>query len=223
MTLESIILQANSQGYFFDKRPYKLNVIGVRNPKNTSPLKFEDQIAYFYYDDNGNINGKVAPATTSPSVYFLENPMVSAGTAILKQGQYKDSYSLGLHRGKYEALVQSKPVTVIRDNDRNKFINFFAKTTTGLYGINIHRATVKQNIQYIEADSAGCQTFQNKSDFDDMLKIARKSRDLYGNKFTYTLIDQKEVYTNYAIIGGLIIGITLYIKYKKDKNINIWK
>lgn len=222
MSLESIILQANSQGYFFDKRPNKLNVIGVRNPKNTSPIKFEDQIAYFYYDDNGNLKGNVVPATTNPSVYFLQNPMVSVGTAILKQGQYKDSYSIGLHRGKYEALVQSKPVTVIRDNDRNKIINFLAPTTTGLYGINIHHASVnKQNVQYIDADSAGCQTFQNISDFNDMMKLARKSRDLYGNKFTYTLIDQREVYTNYAIVGGLVIGITLYIKYLKDKK--IWK
>ena len=126
MKLENIILQSNSQGYFFDKRPYKLNIIGVRNPNNTSPIKFEDQIAYFYYDDNGNLKGNVVPATTSPSVYFLEKPMVSAGTAILKQGQYKDSYSIGLHRGKYEALVQSKAVTVIRDNDRNKIINFYS-------------------------------------------------------------------------------------------------
>lgn len=220
MSLESIILQANSQGYFFDKKPYKLNVVGVRNPKNTSPIKFEDQIAYFYYDDNGNLKGNVVPATTNPSVYFLEKPMVSSGTAILKQGQYKDSYSIGLHRGKYEALVQTKPVTVIRDNDRNKTINFFAPTTTGLYGMNIHRASLdKKNIEFIEADSAGCQTFKNKNDFYDMMKLARKSRDLYGNKFTYTLIDQKEVYTNYALVGSLLIAITLYIKYLKDKKI----
>lgn len=221
MELKSIILQANSQGYFFDKNPYKLNVVGVRNPKNTSPTKFEDLIAYFYYDSNGNLNGKVVPATTSPSVYFLEKPIAKGGTAILKQGQYKDSYSIGYHRGIYEALVQTKPVTVIRDDDRNAFINFLAPTTTGLYGINIHRASVKNNIQYIGADSAGCQTFQNKSDFDDMMKLARKSRDLYGNNFTYTLIDQKQVYTNYAVVGGLVVGLILYIKYLKDKK--IWK
>jgi hypothetical protein len=219
MSLDTIIFQAKSQGYSFDERPYKLNVIGIRNPKNTSPEKFEDEIAYFYYDENGNINGKVVPATTSPSVYYLENPIVSGGSAILKQGQYKDAYSIGLHRGLYEALVQSKPVTIIRDADRNKYINFFAPTTTGLYGINIHRASVKNNVTYIGQDSAGCQTFQNISDFDDMMKMAKKSRDLYGNTFTYTLIDQKQVYTNYTIIAGIVIAIGLYIKYLKKKNI----
>jgi hypothetical protein len=90
---------------------FKLNLIGVRNPANTSPQTFEDHIAYFYYDDNGNLVGKVVPATTSPSVYFLNNPMESAGTAILKQGQYVNSHKIGLHRGKYEALVQQNPVT----------------------------------------------------------------------------------------------------------------
>jgi hypothetical protein len=219
MSLDTIIFQAKSQWYSFDERPYKLNVIGIRNPKNTSPEKFEDEIAYFYYDENGNINGKVVPATTSPSVYYLENPIVSGGSAILKQGQYKDAYSIGLHRGLYEALVQSKPVTIIRDADRNKYINFFAPTTTGLYGINIHRASVKNNVTYIGQDSAGCQTFQNISDFDDMMKMAKKSRDLYGNTFTYTLIDQKQVYTNYTIIAGIVIAIGLYIKYLKKKNI----
>jgi len=218
-SLNTIIFQAKSQGYFFDERPYKLNIIGVRNPKNTSPEKFEDEIAYFYYDNNGNVNGKVVPATTSPSVYFLENPMVSSGAAILKQGQYKDTYSIGLHRGIYQALVQTKPVTVIRDTDRNKYINFFAPTTTGLYGINIHKASIKNNVAYIGQDSAGCQTLQNISDFDDMMKMAKKSRDLYGNTFTYTLIDQKQVYTNYAIVAGLVVAIGLYIRYLKKKNI----
>jgi hypothetical protein len=219
VSLNSIILQAKSQGYSFDTRPYKLNIIGVRNPKNTSPEKFEDEIAYFYYDTNGNIIGNVSPATTSPSVYYLENPIASKGAAILKQGQYKDAYSIGLHRGIYQALVQTKPVTVIRDTDRNKYINFFAPTTTGLYGINIHKASIKNNVAYIGQDSAGCQTLQNIGDFDDMMKMAKKSRDLYGNTFTYTLIDQKQVYTNYTMVAGLAIAIALYIRYLKKKNI----
>ena len=60
---------------------------------------------------------------------------------------------------------------------------------------------------------------QNISDFDDMMKMAKKSRELYGNTFTYTLIDQKQVYTNYAIVAGLVVAIGLYIRYLKKKNI----
>jgi hypothetical protein len=51
------------------------------------------------------------------------------------------------------------------------------------------------------------------------MKMAKKSRDLYGNTFTYTLIDQKQVYTNYTMVAGLAIAIALYIRYLKKKNI----
>lgn len=223
MTLNDVIEEAAREGYKMDTRPMKLNLIGIRNPSNTSPETFEDHIAYFYYDNNGYAIGNVAKGTTSPSVYFLNNPMNSAGTAILKQGQYINSHKIGLHRGKYEALVQQNPVTVIRDDDRNSYLDFFADTQTGLYGINIHRATIgKNNIAVIDKDSAGCQTFQNIDDFNQMMAMARKSRDLYGNNFTYTLIDMKQVYkkrVNYAVVGVIIIALTIYV-YKISKKLS---
>jgi hypothetical protein len=223
MTLDEVINVVESQGYQLDKQPYKLNVVGIRNPATTVPEKFQDEIAYFYFDDNENPIGKVAVGTTSPSVYFLNNPMADAGTAILKQGQYKDTYKIGLHKGKYEALVQSKPVTVIRDNDRNSYLNFFAKTETGLYGINIHRATIgKEDATVISQDSAGCQVFQNESDFQAMMNMARQSKNKYGNNFTYTIIDKKQIYKrriNYALVGGIIIALTGYVYYLKKKKI----
>ncbi len=159
-TLQQIIKTAENKGYTIDKRPFKLNIIGVRNAKATNQNTFDDQLAYFYYDNNGQLRGKVAVGTTDPSTYWLNNPMNVKGAAVLKSGEYKDAYAIGLHRGQYTALVQVKPVTTIRDNDRNAIINYFAPTTTGLYGINIHRATLnKQNKAVIGQDSAGCQVF----------------------------------------------------------------
>lgn len=223
MTLKDVIESVISQGYELDTRPFKLNVVGIRNPANTVPNEFQDEIAYFYFDNNGKPVGKVARGTTSPSVYFLQNPMVSAGTAILQQGQYKDAYAIGLHRRKYSALVQVKPVTVIRDSDRNSYLDFFADTQTGLFGINIHRATRgKNNEAIIGQDSAGCQVYMYEPDFDAMMKMANKSRELYGNKFTYTLIDKRTIIKkriNYAVIGGILIGMTLYVLYLKKKKV----
>ena len=77
-SLDNIILQAKSQGYFFDERPYKLNLIGVRNPANTSPLKFDDQIAYFYYDDNGNAVVITAEVAIALQVFDSPAELVSA-------------------------------------------------------------------------------------------------------------------------------------------------
>jgi hypothetical protein len=208
--LRDIIKSAENLGYTIDKRPNKLNIIGVRNSKATSQDKFDDLLAYFTYDANGNLIGKVVPATTDPSTYFLKSPINVKGAAILKSGQYKDAYQIGLHRGKYEALVQAKPVTVIRDSDRNSLINYFAPTQTGLYGINIHKSTKgKQNEDIIDFDSAGCQVFRNIPEFMDMMRLAQTSRKKYGNSFTYTLIDERDTLKFRNTTLSLIIGVSL--------------
>jgi hypothetical protein len=221
--LNSIIKSAEKLGYAIDKRPNKLNLIGVRNSNATSQDKFDDLLAYFTYDANGNLVGKVVPATTDPSTYFLKSPINAKGAAILKSGQYKDAYQIGLHRGKYEALVQAKPVTVIRDDDRNAFINYFAPTQTGLYGINIHKSTKgKNNEDIIGIDSAGCQVFRNIPDFLDMMRLAQTSRKNYGNSFTYTLIDERDTLkfrntTLSLIVGFGLLALASYLYIKKSK------
>ena len=229
ITLNDVLAWMAQLGYQVDKRPYKLNLVGIRDKSIAVPENYSDHIAYFYWDDNGNLNGKVAEATTTPGIQYLYNPISgsSGGTAILKQGQYVDTWGIGIHRGKYDALTQQKPVTVIRDNDRNSELNYFASTTTGLYGINIHRSTATYaSKDLIGPDSAGCQVFRWVDDFNEMMDLARKSRDLYGNAFTYTLIDQREqlqeerkTIINYAVIGGTLIALTGYFYYLYKKKV----
>ena len=68
--------------------------------------------------------------------------MNSKGVAILKPGQYLKSHKLRLHGGKYLALGQQNPLTVYRDNNRDDNYDLNeSKTDTGLFGINIHRAS----------------------------------------------------------------------------------
>jgi hypothetical protein len=219
-TLQQIIKTAENKGYTIDRRPFKLNIIGVRNAKATNQNTFDDQIAYFYYDNNGQLRGKVAVGTTDPSTYWLNQPMNVKGAAVLKSGQYKDAYAIGLHKGQYTALVQVKPVTTIRDNDRNAVINYFAPTTTGLYGINIHRATLnKKNEAQIGKDSAGCQVFRDVADYNEMIDLAKKSRDKYGNKFSYILIDELDEIkfrnTSILFLGLGLLSFSLYYFFKK--------
>ena len=220
--LTDIIKSAERLGYTIDKRPNKLNIIGVRNSKATSQDKFDDLLAYFTYDNNGKLVGRVVSGTTDPSTSFLKSPINLKGAAILKSGQYKDAYQLGLHRNKYEALVQRKPVEVIRDNDRNALINYLAPTQTGLYGINIHKSTKgKNNEDIIGLDSAGCQVFRNIRDFEDMMQLARISKNKYGNNFTYTLLDDRDLlkFANTGIlIAGLgFVALSIYLFIKKSK------
>ena len=220
--LTDIIKSAERLGYTIDKRPNKLNIIGVRNSKATSQDKFDDLLAYFTYDNNGKLVGRVVSGTTDPSTSFLKSPINLKGAAILKSGQYKDAYQLGLHRNKYEALVQRKPVEVIRDNDRNALINYLAPTQTGLYGINIHKSTKgKNNEDIIGLDSAGCQVFRNIRDFEDMMQLARISKNKYGNNFTYTLLDDRDLLkfanTGILIAGVGFVALSIYLFIKKSK------
>jgi len=221
--LTDIIKSAERLGYSIDKRPNKLNIIGVRNSAATSQDKFDDLLAYFFYDKNGKLVGRVVSGTTDPSTVFLKSPINLKGAAILKSGQYKDAYQLGLHRNKYEALVQRKPVTVIRDDDRNALINYLAPTQTGLYGINIHKSTKgKNNEDIIGLDSAGCQVFRNIRDFEDMMQLARISKNKYGNSFTYTLLDDRDLIkfanTSVALIAGIgLVAASIYFFIKKSK------
>lgn len=175
--------------YKLYEEPFRLNIVGVRSD-NTMANSFDDVLCVFYKDDKGNWNFVTYPITTDPGTYWLENPSQVDGTAILEQGQYEDAYSLGLHKGQYLALVEKKPVTVIRDYDRNAYLDFFnGKENTGTFGINIHRANATGQTKSVDKWSAGCQVFENANDFAQFLTLCVKHSNLYGNKFTYTLID----------------------------------
>lgn len=196
-----------SQNYVINDKPYQLNIVGVRNAQS-QPNKFDDSIFVFYKDDNNNFVEKEYPATTDTGTFYLLNPMSDLGAAMLKEGQYVDSYKQGLHQGQYLALVQNKPVTTYRDYDRNAIFDIFTKETTGNYGINIHKAGA--NSQDVNNWSAGCQVFQKSDDFNDFMDKTSKHRDLYGNSYTYTLVDERAIMRRKRRIALFItFGISL--------------
>ncbi len=212
-------------GYVLNTKPYQLNIVGMRS-KSTNSNRFDDEIHVFYKMPNGKWNYHIYPATTDPGTFWLNNPSYSQGTAILAQGQYKNAYAIGLHKGKYEALVQHKPVTVIRDYDRDALLDFNNGTRqSGEFGINIHRAESSGTTKYINKYSAGCQVFQNATDFDEFMKLCEQHRALYGNAFTYTLVDfrsanriiLKRIVAASSMIAALIFGWTIknVLKYER--------
>lgn len=186
--LDQLKKALQERGYQILQRPYELNIVGIRS-NSTVPNRFDDAIAVFYNDAFGKAHLQVWAATTDPSTYCLYNPMNLKGTAILKEGQYIGAYAIGMHRGKYPALVQVKPVTVYRDTDKNNILNFNApKQEKGLFGINIHRAQEAGTSKFIDKYSAGCQVFANASDFNKFMALCQAHQQRYGNVFTYTLL-----------------------------------
>jgi hypothetical protein len=189
--LDIIINSFTAKAYRVYTRPYELNIVGIR-ANSTKPNSFDDTINIFYKTNDGNWQFHRFAATTDPGTYWLQNPMNPQGTAILKQGQYIGSHAIGLHRGKYLALVQQKPLTVIRDYDRNAVLDFMnGKEETGTFGINIHHASQNGTTQTVDKYSAGCQVFANINDFNLLMQLANRHKTLYGNSFSYTLLDER--------------------------------
>jgi hypothetical protein len=178
------------KGFGIYTRPFELNIIGVRS-NSTVANSFDDTINVFFVDNLGKWNHYQFNATTDPGTFWLKNPLSPKGTAILKEGQYLGTHQIGLHRGKYLALVQKRAVTVLRDFDRNDVLSFStAREQTGLFGINIHRATSNGVSKTVDKYSAGCQVIADSRDFNLFMQLCERHRKLYGNSFSYTLIDE---------------------------------
>jgi hypothetical protein len=191
--LSAIINTLTRKGYIINIRPFELNIVGIRNT-NHKPNSFDDTISIFYKREDGQWIINTCKATTDPGTYWLKTFMNPDGTAILKPGQYKNSHRIGIHRNKYQALVQQNPVTVLRDTNKDEQLDFNStKEQTGIFGINIHRASVKGITRSVDKHSAGCQVLADVNDFNLLMQLAERHRKWYGNNFTYTLIQEKEI------------------------------
>lgn len=218
--LAAIVNALHFKTYQTYSRPYELNIVGIR-ANSTIANRFDDEIHIFFKNNAGKWVHYIFPATTDPGTYWLKSPMHPQGTAILQQGQYRDAYQVGLHKGKYYALVQRRPVTILRDYDRNALLDFQnGRPDTGMFGINIHRASVNGTTKTVDIYSAGCQVFANIEHFNLFMQLCENHRKLYGNRFTYTLIDKRAVARQqkrnivFALTGiGACVG-TGFITYK---------
>lgn len=218
MILPRVISILRQKGFVIHTRPFELNIVGIRS-RNVLPNRFDDEIHVFYKSKPRKWEYHIFKATTDPGTFWLENPMQPQGTAILAQGQYVNAYQIGMHLGKYKALVQAGPVKIMRDYDRNAKLDFLnGKKEEGYFGINIHRAFAVGKTKIVDKYSAGCQVFANASDFYFFLELAERHSKLYGNKFTYTLLDframRRESLRRIAI-GTLTLGLGLigYFRY----------
>ena len=200
-TREQIEDTVKEKGYkWFDdhgNKGYDVNIVGVRNSNTKGRVTnaFDDCITISYKIE-GEWQFHCFPCTTDPGSHWVENILNEKGVAILKPNQYRGSHKLRLHQGKYLALGQKKELTVYRDNDRdNNYDLNESKTDTGLFGINIHRATGRAGGKSTRVDkwSAGCQVIADNDDWHTFLDICQTAREIHGNSFSYTLIESKDI------------------------------
>ena len=201
-TRDQIETAVKAKGYKWfedaNDKGYDVNIVGVRNNETKGRVTnaFDDHITISYKVDC-EWQFHCYKCTTDPGTHWVENCINDEkGVAILKPGQYPKSHKIRKHQGRYEALGQQNPVTVYRDNNRDDVYNLNTETTdTGLFGINIHRATKYAGKKSTQVDkwSAGCQVIASNDDWTKFMKICKKARDTWSNNFTYTLLESKDI------------------------------
>jgi hypothetical protein len=190
MQIKDIIRVMTLKGYAVfenDNKPLNLNYVGIRDTSGVN--RFNDWLVIFW-KYRGQWSGFWRPGTTDPGTYWLEHPSNPHGTAILKEDQYRGAWKLGKHQGKYDALVQRKEVTVIRDGNKDGVLDLDSGyLDVGFFGINHHRANSKNESVQVDRWSAGCQVTADPHLYDIFIQLCKESAEVWGEGITYTLLN----------------------------------
>ena len=187
-------------GQVYEQEGY-INFCGVRN--NSTNDTFND-VLYIYWKEGDTFKCvKTSGFTTKPGKKSIQNPINSKGCAIVKEGWHPDIWHHGVHaRGKkseHKALRQdegvTKPIAITRDNTQ--------RGQTGKYELRIISSTLENGYPYTNMHrsgnekssnvgewSAGCQVFQVKSEFEEMLSMANIASSKGQKLFSYFLTNQ---------------------------------
>ena len=180
-TLQQLQTRASQLGYGPLNRVFAL--VGIRSGADAYD-QFDDM---FIVINNGELS--YFKSTTNPGGSILSGgfkEFTTTGAAVLVPGQY-EVHSIGKHQGKYDAGTQQGSVAVNRDNNLNKKAGDGASAQSGLFGINIHRASATGTTTRVNGYSAGCQVWATAGDFNAFMQNWRNSKI---QKLQYTLFTQ---------------------------------
>lgn len=188
-------------GYKWYEGAYNLNCVWERtNDEITNRFTDWMHICYQAVNDGQGLIYTI-PATTKPGLKgsILEPVTVGGvtGTAIIIPGQYlsswqfKDTYK---EFSSYPYFRQIKPVDYWRDGDKDTHIDKVQQQDDKIFGTHWHR--MSQNDTYgsgqINNWSLGCMG-SPEPEWEKILPIIKRGVANYGDKFTGTLIETKDI------------------------------
>lgn len=191
ITFENLEHSFLSLGYEFNTNNLGINLGAIRS-KNMYVNNFDDFLFLAYYE-NGEKKLKIyTEFTTDPGLYYMQTKLLNPlGCGILKKGQYKNMFKLGLHKGKYPALVQVNEVSLYRDRTLDNYMNFDENTLqTGLFGINLHHG---YDSVHVGTNSAACQVLKKETQLNEVLDEYKRYAELYNPFLTYTLFEESDL------------------------------
>ena len=225
-TIQKVRARAGGQGYEILSRPYEMNIVGVRNSYEGQKYTnaFTDHMYLFYKDDNNFWQMHKYKISTMPGVYKASvvqkkdkkgntyNALARdskgvnvkatsvmkgrGGLGILREGFYKNVYSIGDHHGN-PAMVTINPLVSKKDPGYYTKQKFYRDSSDGMtikyekqgegsVGMYIHKGF--PGGVSVDNWSEGCQVFAQKSSFDEFFEKCRIHEKKYGNIFNYTLL-----------------------------------
>lgn len=182
---------------FYDSGQYNVNLFGIRNKDLFTVNEFNDLLGVAYLDEFMNKQCLVFQGTTKPGLTVLKNKLGHPdGTMILCEGQHKRCWTIRMHNeGKasaHEAYGQIGPgvFRVWRDKDGDGQFDLSGPIYTNASGVNGH-TTRDFDVENVNDFSWGCQVVNDDKEHGIWLSVGKRSAELYGNAFTYTLFRQQ--------------------------------
>jgi len=90
-------------------------------------------------------------------------------------------------------MVQTGKIKVYRDNDKDNIAEVVATTESGFFGVNVHGSNRTGTTPKIGQWSAGCQVFNNWQNKEMLMNICEQFKVTRQNKFTYCLLEEKDL------------------------------
>jgi len=200
LTLKQLKAAVLSKNYVWFEdtanKSYDVNIISIRNsvPGSKVTNVFDDLITISYKNEKGEWEFYSWSCTTDPGKKAVMEFHNTRGVAIIVPGQYRGSHIIRKHQGKYDALCQDKNVKVFRDKNKDMKFDMDPKTIQeGVFGINIHRSNPTTESTFVENWSEGCTVFKRVKDFNQFMSICYKASTIHGNRFTYTVLESKDI------------------------------
>ena len=171
----------------FDDGAYDLNIIAVRNLENNAN-QYDDKLHVCYLSEDGHWREDIFQVSTDPGRYWLEKEDYKACAVYAHPQQARGAYQVGKHRGKYEALVQWRPVLYWRDGNKDEKADYGGEVFKDIIGLNIHRRSIHDSDE-VNKYSAGCIVFSKMAEWEAFMELVHKQKRIMGfHTFTFTLI-----------------------------------
>lgn len=219
----AILKAMEDKNYKIETDPYKMNIVGIRNQYNGQQYsnKFTDRMYLIFKDTKGGKwKYKSFPCSTMPGAKIKVKskhvkqgapkewlgsyrPMKSVfkytrkkGLGIMAEGQIQNVYKMSTHLGLRAMKIRTNQFAYRDQNWDSKNITYTYRDTGSWAAMYIHKAFNGNSVsKYVNNWSEGCQVFPSLKVLTAFFDLCEKHKNMYDNKFHYTLMTSRDVNT----------------------------